>query len=61
MKEVSLSALKLMKVADVKDGGSFKLTADGAVIAMVMVPISGEKRNQLESIASQMNSAIGIE
>ena len=60
MKEISLSAFKLMKVAEIKEGGSFKLTADGDVIAMVMIPISGDKRNQLESMASQMNSAIGV-
>ena len=60
MKEISLSAFKLMKVAEIKEGGSFKLTADGDTIAMVMVPISGDKRNQLESMASQMNSAIGV-
>jgi len=49
-----------MKVPKIKEGGSFKLTADGEVIAMVMIPLSGEKRNQLEAMASQMNSAIGI-
>ena len=43
MKEVSLTNFKLMKVSDIKDGGSFKLTADGEVIEMVMIPLSGEK------------------
>ena len=46
---------------DLKRDGSFKLTSeDGEVIAFFMIPLSGEKRNQLEAMASQMNSAIGI-
>jgi len=49
-----------MKVPEIKGGGSFKLTADGEVIAMIMIPMSGEKRNQLESMGSQMNAAIGV-
>jgi len=60
MKSIPISEFKLMKVPEIKEGGSFKLTADGEVIAMVMIPLSGEKRNQLEAMASQMNSAIGI-
>jgi len=49
-----------MKVAEIKDGGSFRLTADGEVIAFVMLPMSSEKRDQLEALASQMNSSLGI-
>lgn len=60
MKEISISEFKLMKVPEIKGGGSFKLTADGEVIAMIMIPMSGEKRNQLESMGSQMNAAIGV-
>jgi len=68
VKEVNLSQFcynfhfKKTTEADIKKGGSFKLTGeDGTVFAMVMLPISGEKRNQLEAMASQMNAAIGIE
>lgn len=60
MKEVSLSQFKLMKSQEIKEGGSFRLTADGEVIALVMLPVSGEKRNQIESLANQMNAAIGV-
>jgi len=49
-----------MKSQEIKEGGSFRLTADGEVIALVMLPVSGEKRNQIESLANQMNAAIGV-
>ena len=60
MKSIPISELKLMKVAEIKDGGSFRLTADGEVIAFVMLPMSSEKKDQLEALASQMNSSLGI-
>ena len=68
MKAIKLSQfgynlhLKKTTEDDLKKDGSFKLVGeDGQVIALVMVPMSGEKRNQLESMASQMNAAVGIE
>ena len=60
MKDISITDFKKMLVSDIKKGGSFRLTADGEVIALVMLPISAERKRQLEALASQMNSAIGI-
>ena len=59
MKDVSLSQFKLMKVPEIKEGGSFNLTADGEFIAIVIVPISGFKKDQFQALAGQMNLAIG--
>lgn len=67
MKTVKLSQfaydlhLKKLTEDELKKGGSFRLLGkDGEVIALVMFPISAEKRDQLEGLASQMNMAIGI-
>ena len=59
MKSVAFSQFKLMKVSDIKESGSFNLTADGEFFAMVIVPTSGFKKDQFEAMAGQMNAAIG--
>ena len=59
MKEIPFSQFKLMKVTEIKEGGSFNLTADGEFLAMVIVPISSAKKDQFQALASQMNAAIG--
>jgi len=59
MKDVPFSKFKLMKVPEIRDGGSFNLTADGEFLAMVIVPISEFKKHQFQALASQMNAAIG--
>lgn len=60
MKDITISKFKLMKVPEIKGGGSFNLTADGELIAIVMIPASAQKKAQLQAIASQMNAGIGL-
>ena len=60
MKEITVSQFKLMKASEIKGGGSFNLVADGMPIAIVVVPVSAVKRQQIEAICSQMNVALGI-
>ena len=59
MKSIPITEFKKMLVEDIRKGGSFRLTADGELLAIVMLPTSGEKRTQLEALGSQMNAAIG--
>ncbi len=60
MKSVTISELKSMKAPEIKGSGCFRLTADGEVIAIIMVTPSAEKKDQLEALASQINSALGV-
>ena len=59
MKNIPITEFKLMKVKDIKEGGSFNLVADGELLAIVAIPTSGEKRIQLQGLCSQMNVAMG--
>lgn len=61
MKDVTVSQFKLLKVQEIKEGGSFNLVADGQFVAVVVVPLSGAKRQQIEAICSQMNAALGLQ
>lgn len=45
---------------EIREGSSFNLVdEDGKFIGIFIVPISGFKKDQLQSIASAMNIAIG--
>ena len=59
MKDIPISQFKLMKVPEIKEGGSFNLIADGEFIAIVVIPTSAFKKDQIQSLCSQMNAAIG--
>jgi len=43
MRQITVSNLKLLKVAEVRDGMPFELIADGVVIAVVVKPGEPEK------------------
>ncbi len=58
MKDIPFSKFKLMKVSEIKEG-SFNLTADGEFLAIVVIPISAFKRDQIQGLCSQMNAALG--
>jgi len=59
MKNISITDFKKMLVKDIKEAGSFNLVADGEFLAIVVVPISGFKKDQIQSLCGQMNAAIG--
>ena len=59
MKDIPITQFKLMKVPEIKEGGSFNLTADGEFVAIVVVPASFEKRIQIQNIAALGNAALG--
>jgi len=61
MKDISITEFKKMMVKEIKDGGSFNLVADGEFLAIVVVPISAYKKDQIQGLCSQMNAAIGKE
>lgn len=61
MKDISITEFKQMRVEDIKKQGSFNLVADGEFVAIVVIPASGEKKVQFQSLANQMNSAMGLE
>ena len=58
MKNVSLTEFKLMKVPEIKEGGSFNLTADGEFLAVLVVPASADKRFQIQALCEQMNAIV---
>jgi len=60
MKSVPISEFKLMKVPQIKEGGSFNIVADGEFLAIVVVPASAEKRAQFQGLCDQMNIALRI-
>lgn len=59
MKDIPITQFKLMKVDEIREGGSFNLVADGEFIAIVVVPASAFKRLQIQNIAEQGNAALG--
>jgi len=59
MKDIPITQFKLMKVSEIKEGGSFNLVADGEFLAVVVIPTSAFKKNQIQGLCSQMNAAIG--
>ena len=59
MKNITITEFKLMKVPEIKGGGSFNLIADGELLAIVVIPSSAEKKDQIQGLCSQMNAAIG--
>jgi len=60
MRNISFTEFKTkMTAKEIKEGGSFNLTADGQLLAIVVVPISATKRLQFQALAGQMNRAIG--
>ena len=59
MKDISITDFKKMLVKDIKGEGSFNLVADGELLAIVVIPSSAEKKDQIQSLCSQMNAAIG--
>ena len=61
MREIPITEFRKMLVKDIKEGSSFNLMADGECIAIVIVPISGYKRDQFQALAGQMNAAAGKE
>jgi len=49
-----------LTATDIRENGSFNLLdEDGTLVFIAVVPISGFKKNQIESIATSMNMAIG--
>ena len=60
MKDSKITEFKLMKVPEIKEGGSFNLIADGEFVAIVVIPASAFKRMQIQNIAEQGNAALGI-
>ena len=60
MKDIPISEFKLMKVPEIKEGGSFNLKADGEFLAIVVIPASAEKKSQIQGLCDQMNIALGI-
>ena len=61
MRNITITELKKMHVKDIKEQGSFNLVADGEIIAIVVIPISANKREQIQGICGQMNAAMGKE
>ena len=59
MKDISITDFKKMPVKDIKEEGSFNLVADGEFLAIVVLPTSAFKKDQIQSLCSQMNAAIG--
>ena len=60
MKSVPITEFRKMLIRDIKSGGSFNLIADGELIAIVVVPISAVKKDQIQALCSQMNAAKGV-
>ena len=50
-----------MKVPDIKQGGSFNLIADGEFLAIVVIPASAFRKDQIQGICVAMNQAMGKE
>ena len=59
MRSVPITEFKLMKVHEIKDSGSFNLIADGEFLAIVVVPASAFKKQQIQSLAEAGNAALG--
>lgn len=59
MKDIPISEFKKMLAKDIREGGSFRVTSDGAFLCLVVVPASAEKKYQIESIADAGNKALG--
>ena len=59
MRDVAITEFKKLQVKDIKEGASFRLTADGEFIGFFVVPISGDRKVQIEGMCEQMNAAIG--
>lgn len=60
MKDIPITEFKLMKVPEIKSGGSFNLVADGEFLAIVVIPASAFKKTQIQNIAEQGNAALGL-
>ena len=60
MKDIPITEFKLMKVPEIKKGGSFNLVADGEFVAIIVVPASAFKRTQIQNMAEQGNAALGL-
>ena len=60
MKDIPITEFKLMKVPEIKGGGSFNLVADGEFVAIVVVPASAVKKMQIQNIAEAGNAALGL-
>jgi len=59
MKNIAITDFRKMLVNDIKEEGSFNLVADGEFLAIVVIPISAFKRDQIQGLCSQMNAALG--
>jgi hypothetical protein len=59
MKNISISQFKKMKAGEIKDTGSFNLVADGEFVAIVVIPASAFKKQQIQNIAESGNFALG--
>ena len=59
MTDIPITEFKQMKVPEIKEGGSFNLVADREFLAIVVVPASAFKRQQIQSIAEAGNAALG--
>lgn len=68
MKDIPLSKFgtnlhfKKVTAEDLRQDGSFNLVDEkGNFVAILVLPASAEKRFQIQSLCSQMNSALGKE
>ena len=59
MRDIAITEFKQMKAPEIKEGGSFNLTADGEFVAIVVVPASPFKKTQIQNIAEAGNYALG--
>ena len=59
MKEISISKLRRMSVEEVKDGGCFRIIADGEQVAIVIVGAEAGMNVKLDALASQIDAARG--
>ena len=61
MKDIPITEFRKMPVQEIKQGSSFNLVADGEFLAVVVVPISAVKKDQIQALCGQMNQALGKE
>ena len=59
MRDMPISEFKQMKVPEIKDMGSFNLIADGEFVAILVVPASAFKKQQIQSLAEAGHVALG--
>ncbi len=59
VKDIPITEFKKMLVSDIKQGGSFNLVADGEFLAIVVIPASAFKKEQIQGFCIAMNQVTG--